>query len=79
MRDEANLESTLVSLRRKRKITQKALAQALDVSEQTVRNWEHGKSEPTLSVRQFKTLCQQLGIERVDEVPDSFGPQTENA
>lgn len=67
-------ESPIVKLRSLRRFTQKELADALGVSEQTVSNWEVGRSEPKLSPRQYKTLLRILRI-TPEQLPDDFGPQ----
>ena len=77
MVDEPN-QSNLVMLRQRFNLTQKYMAEALGVTEQTVRNWEQGKAIPRLSIPQTKTLCRlfHCGIE---ELPDSLGPPNKNA
>lgn len=60
-------------LRSLRFISQKQLAEALGVSESTVRNWEAGRSVPSLTPNQYKTLLKVLEISS-DELPDYFGP-----
>lgn len=72
-------ESALVRFRILRGITQKDLAEALGVNEQTVSNWEVGRTEPKLSPKQYKALLRILQITS-DQLPDDFGPQeiTEN-
>lgn len=60
-------------LRTLRHITQKELADALGVTENTVANWERGRAIPKLTVRQFKTLLKVLEI-TADQLPDDFGP-----
>jgi DNA-binding XRE family transcriptional regulator len=67
--------SPLAMLRKIRgDITQRELAEALDVSETTVRNWEAGRAKPSLSITQTKKLCKILGLP-LDQIPDNFGPQ----
>lgn len=70
--------SPLIPLREKAGLTQEALAAALGVTDHTVRNWEKGRSEPKLSIRQVKALCQALKCS-IDELPDDFSPQKQNA
>lgn len=65
--------SKLVKLRTRLSLTQKDLATALGVTEQTVRNWEHGKANPRLSIRQVKELCRLLECS-IEELPECFGP-----
>ncbi len=62
-------------LRTLRRITQRELADALNVSVTTIKNWESGRSVPTLSIGQFKTLMKTLRIKNIEELPDSFAPQ----
>lgn len=57
----------------RQKLTQRELAEALGVSEDTVANWERGRSVPTLTVPQFKTLLNVLQVSP-EELPDDFGP-----
>ncbi len=69
-------ESPLMRLRKLRGIKQKELAEALGVSEATVRNWEKGRAIPELTISQTKMLCQilQCGL---NELPDDFAPPKE--
>lgn len=77
MRDEANPKSVFVQIRKELNLTQKKVADELGISEQTVRNWENGKTNPQLTVPQMKRLCMLLQ-RSIEEVPDYFGP-IENA
>jgi transcriptional regulator with XRE-family HTH domain len=70
-KDVPNKESVLVSLRLEAGLTQKQLATALEVTEQTVRNWEQGKVEARFTLLQIKQLCLLLG-KSLDELPDGF-------
>lgn len=45
----SNFSANLKSLRIKRNLTQHAIAQKIDVSQQGVSEWEKGKIEPCLS------------------------------
>jgi len=62
-----------MKLRTLRFMTQRQLAEALGVSETTVRNWEAGRAVPNLTPRQYKILLKTLQI-TPDELPDDFGP-----
>ncbi|MEL6260473.1 MAG: helix-turn-helix transcriptional regulator [Cyanobacteria bacterium J06626_6] len=58
-------------LRKKADLTQEGLAQALGITDHTYRNWIKGRSEPTMSIRQMKLLCNLLGC-TLDDLPDDF-------
>ncbi|GAB4382720.1 MAG: hypothetical protein Kow00121_43390 [Elainellaceae cyanobacterium] len=73
MTEEQEQESVFVRLRRSRSLTQKQVADALGITVQTVSNWEVGRAEPKLTIRQFKSLLQILKCS-VDELPDDLGP-----
>ena len=64
--------SPLMRLRTQRFLTQKQLAEALGVTDATVRNWESGRSVPKLTPVQYKRLLEILQITS-DELPDQFG------
>lgn len=59
-------------LRVQKFLTQKQLADALEVTETTVRNWEAGRSIPKLTPVQYKKLLEILQITSA-ELPDRFG------
>ena len=65
-------ESSLVRLRRDRGLTQKQVADALGITVQTVSNWEVGRAEPKLTIRQFKLLLEVLHCS-ADELPANLG------
>jgi DNA-binding transcriptional regulator YiaG len=65
-------QSELVKMREALGLTQKDIATELGVTEQTVRNWEHGRSVPKLTIPQVKLLCKLLQ-RSLEEMPDSFG------
>jgi DNA-binding XRE family transcriptional regulator len=71
----SNKESILVQLRQELELTQKDIADALGVTEQTVRNWEQGKAVPKLTIPQTKILCRVLK-RSIEELPDNFGPRS---
>jgi DNA-binding XRE family transcriptional regulator len=58
----------LLLKRREHGLTQGQIANALDVSKQTVSNWENGRSTPSLTIGQIKTLCQILRCS-LSEIP----------
>lgn len=65
-------ESALARLRRIHDVTQKQVADALGVTVQTISNWEVGRVEPKLTIRQFKALLKILQCS-ADELPDDLG------
>ena len=50
----------IAKCRRKKDMTQRELAEKLNVSDRTVGNWENGRNMPDLSL--FKPLCDELDI-----------------
>ncbi len=72
--DELQKESILVLLRKELDLTQRDIAEALGVTEQTVRNWEQGKAVPRLTIPQMKVLCRILK-RPIEDLPDYFGPK----
>jgi DNA-binding XRE family transcriptional regulator len=69
MAERSTLE--LVELRKRAGVTQKMLAEALEVSDHTIRNWEKGRAEAELQLWQVKALCRILQCS-LDELPDRF-------
>lgn len=49
---------TLRKLRESTNLSQPDVAERLNVTSQTVRNWEAGRSEPSLKISQVHELCQ---------------------
>jgi DNA-binding transcriptional regulator YiaG len=76
MTEEQEQESALGRLRRIHGLTQKQVADALGITVQTVSNWEVGRAEPKLTIRQFKALLKVVQCS-VDELPDDLGPPNE--
>jgi DNA-binding XRE family transcriptional regulator len=70
MADEGE-KSVLVDLRKRAGVTQKNVADALQVTEQTIRNWEKGRAEAELQLWQVKALCEVLNCS-LNELPDRF-------
>jgi len=60
---------SLVKIRRERKLTQKDLANLLNISRSTVAMWETGKASPKR--KDIKTIAKTLNIS-VDEILDCF-------
>lgn len=57
-------------------LTQDELAIRCGIPRSTYQRWISGKTEAKLSLNQLKALCQELGIERVDEMPEFFAADT---
>ena len=60
------LRQRIVSLRKQRNLSQRDIAQALGITDQTVSNWEQGRSEPRLTIRQVVLLCRILECSLTD-------------
>jgi DNA-binding XRE family transcriptional regulator len=60
------LRQRLVSFRKQRSLSQRDIAQALGITDQTVSNWEKGRSEPRLTIRQVVLLCRILDCSVTD-------------
>ena len=71
-------ESPLKQRREELGLTQRDVAVAIDVSVQTVSNWETGRyKEAKLTLSQVKALCQVLNW-TVQDLPDDLGPSSSN-
>jgi len=67
--------SPIEALRMERtKLTQDELAVRCGIPRSTYQRWIAGKTEAKLSLAQLKALCRELGIERIDQLPDDFAP-----
>lgn len=53
-------DNLLVQMRKSCNLTQKQVADYVCVTDQTVSNWETGRSEPKLTANQTLALCQIL-------------------
>lgn len=58
----------LMRLRKRLKLTQKQVADAVGITDQTVSNWEAGRFEPRLTISQIQALCRVLQCS-LDELP----------
>jgi DNA-binding XRE family transcriptional regulator len=61
-------------LRVLRRATQEDIANLLGVTVQTVRNWEAGRTEPKLSLKQWDKLSAFLDV-TIEQMPRDFAPQ----
>ncbi|WP_322743347.1 helix-turn-helix domain-containing protein [Sphaerospermopsis aphanizomenoides] len=66
----------LRTLREKSGLSQEQLAVALGVGSSTLRRWENGGAEPSMTKKQWDILCNQLG-KKFDELPDELAVQIE--
>jgi transcriptional regulator with XRE-family HTH domain len=60
------LRQRIVSLRKQHNLSQRDIAYALGITDQTVSNWEQGRSEPRLTIRQVVLLCRILDCSLTD-------------
>ena len=65
-------------LREKANLTRVDVAHYLKVAESTVRNWEVGRTEPTLSVPKTIELCRLYGVtlEELGQAVENSRPNT---
>ncbi|HAX76988.1 MAG TPA: XRE family transcriptional regulator [Cyanobacteria bacterium UBA11372] len=63
-----NSSRELMRLRKRLRLTQKQVADAVGVTDQTVSNWEAGRFEPRLTISQIQALCRVLQCS-LDELP----------
>ncbi len=60
------LSDRIVSLRKQHNLSQRDIAHALGITDQTVSNWEQGRSEPRLTIKQVILLCRILECSLTD-------------
>ncbi|MBW4532362.1 MAG: helix-turn-helix domain-containing protein, partial [Pleurocapsa minor HA4230-MV1] len=61
-------------LRRNANLTQEQLAREIGIAVSTVRRWEKGLAEPTMTLDQTKKFCQAVKRD-FDDLPDSLLPK----
>lgn len=66
--------SPIAGLMALRGVTQKEIADALQVSEQTVSNWMTGRTEAKLTFGDWRKLAKVLDCS-LENLPDSLSPQ----
>lgn len=64
-----SLGEKLKRYREAKKLTQRQISIALDVTTITVQNWEHNRHVPKLTFSQTKKLCELLGV-TLDDLAD---------
>ncbi|AOY84629.2 MULTISPECIES: helix-turn-helix transcriptional regulator [Moorena] len=68
-------DSPLEALRIERtNLSQDELAIYCGIPRATYQRWVSGRTEARPTLRQLKLLCQRLGIEHIDQLPEEFGP-----
>lgn len=70
-RQETN--SPFKRLRLNVKLSQEQLAREIGVAVSTIRRWEKGQAEPTMTVAQMKEFCKAVK-KNFDDLPDSLLP-----
>ena len=76
-RQEGN--SPLEALRiHKTDLSQDEFAFKCGIPRATYHRWISGATEPKSSLEQLKAICRELQIEKIDELPESFGPKKES-
>jgi len=74
-RQRQSSDSPIETLRIERTtLTQDELAIRCGIPRATFQRWIGGKTEARPSIPQLKLLCKELGIDRIDDLPDDFGP-----
>ena len=70
-RQETN--SPFKRLRLKVKLSQEQLAREIGVAVSTIRRWEKGQAEPTMTVAQMKAFCRAVN-QNFEDLPNSLMP-----
>ncbi len=60
-------------LRLAAQLSQEQLAREIGVAVSTIRRWEKGQAEPTMTVAQMKAFCAAVN-QKFEDLPDSFLP-----
>ncbi len=71
-------DSPFKKLRLEAGLSQDDLVRLMGVANSTIRRWERGEAEPTMTVAQMKAFCKAVN-KTLDELPDSLlPPQSED-
>ena len=70
--------SPFKQLRLTAKLSQEQLARDIGVAVSTIRRWEKGQAEPTMTVIQMKSFCESIN-QTLDELPQSLLPSADAA
>jgi transcriptional regulator with XRE-family HTH domain len=66
-------DSPFKKLRLQAGLTQDDLVRLMGVTSSTIRRWEKGEAEPTMTVYQMKAFCKAVN-KTLDELPNSLLP-----
>lgn len=69
--------SPFKKLRLKAQLSQEQLAREIGVAVSTVRRWEKGQAEPTMTVLQMKNFCKAVD-RSLEDLPDSLLPMVDS-
>lgn len=69
--------SPFKKLRLNAQLSQEQLAREIGVAVSTVRRWEKGQAEPTMTILQMKNFCHAVD-RTLEELPDSLLPMMAN-
>ncbi len=70
---QQDTNSPFKRLRLNVKLSQEQLAREIGVAVSTIRRWEKGQAEPTMTVAQMKDFCKAVK-KNFDELPNSLLP-----
>lgn len=65
-------------MRERAGLSQKQLGQLIGKTDQTISDWERGRSVPTLTPCKMRLLCDALNV-TLDQLADAFPPDSETA
>ncbi len=73
-------ENPFMLLRERRGLTQREIAQSLNLTDQTVSNWENFRNEPKLTIPQTLKLCQilQCSLEELATIAEEISRQVKS-
>jgi DNA-binding XRE family transcriptional regulator len=66
-------DSPFKKLRLEAGLTQDDLVRLIGIANSTIRRWERGEAEPTMTVAQMKAFCKAVN-KTLEELPDSLVP-----
>lgn len=70
-------DSPFKKLRLAAGLSQDDLVRLMGVANSTIRRWERGEGEPTMTVYQMKAFCKAVN-KTLDELPDSLLPASKS-